>query len=247
MNPIDLRFLGSGDALGSGGRFQTCFHVNTGQLQFLIDCGASSLIAMKRFDLDPSQIDMIFLSHLHGDHFAGIPFLILDGQFRRRVTPLTIAGPPGLENRIRQAQEVFFPGLSQVQQKFRIHYWEYQDRNCLSWPAVSVIPFSVLHPSGSPSFALRIETEGKVIGYSGDTEWTQAIPEVALGADLFICEAYFFDKKAKYHLDYRTLLEYRGKLNCRRLILTHMHQEMLRHLEEISMEWAEDGKQVILE
>ncbi len=247
MNPINLRFLGSGDALGSGGRFQACFHVHTGKVQFLIDCGASSLIAMKRFGLDPSQVDMVFLSHLHGDHFGGIPFLVLDGQFRRRIKPLAIVGPPGTENRIRQAEEVLFPGLSQVQQKFKIQYSEYQDRVSLSWPALSITPFSVLHPSGSPSFAMRIETEGKVIGYSGDTEWTKAVAQAALGADLFICEAYFFEKKAKYHLNYRTLMESRDKLNCRRLILTHMHEEMLGHLGEISEEWAEDGKQVILE
>jgi ribonuclease BN (tRNA processing enzyme) len=64
-----------------------------------MDCGASSLIAMRRFGVDPSAIDAVILSHLHGDHFGGVPFLILDGQFTRRTRPLVVAGPPGLEAR----------------------------------------------------------------------------------------------------------------------------------------------------
>ncbi len=247
MGSVAIHFLGCGDALGSGGRFQTCFQVSTDRLRLLIDCGASSLIAMKRFGMDPSRVEMIFLSHLHGDHFAGIPFLILDGQFSRRTRPLTIAGPPGVENRIRQAEEVLFPGLSQVRQKFAIQYVEYQTQSPLSWPSVALTPYPVLHPSGSTSFALRVEADGKIIGYSGDTEWTQSLFQVAQDADLFISEAYFFDKKTKYHLDYQTLVQYREKLHCRRLILTHMNEDLLQHLGQLTVEWAEDGKQIILE
>src|SRR5256885_5253601 len=96
-----VRFLGSGDALGSGGRFQTCIHVQAAGAQVLLDCGASSLVAMRRFGVDPQAIDAVVLSHLHGDHFGGVPFLILDAQFKRRTRPLTVAGPPGVEARVR--------------------------------------------------------------------------------------------------------------------------------------------------
>ena len=109
---MKVRFLGSGDAFGSGGRFQTCIHVESGASQLLLDCGASSLIAMRRFGVDPQAIDTVILSHLHGDHFGGVPFLILDGQFKRRTRPLLVAGPPGVEKRVRDAMEVFFPGSS---------------------------------------------------------------------------------------------------------------------------------------
>lgn len=84
MTQVQVRFLGSGDAFGSGGRLQTCFLLEGEKAPVLIDCGASALIAMKREGIDPSEIRWIVLSHLPGDHFGGIPFLILDGQFSRR-------------------------------------------------------------------------------------------------------------------------------------------------------------------
>src|SRR5713101_4995414 len=65
---MHLQFVGSGDAFGSGGRFNTCFHVVAGELNFLIDCGASSLVAMKRLGIDRNAIDLIVLTHYHAHH-----------------------------------------------------------------------------------------------------------------------------------------------------------------------------------
>ena len=93
---MQLRFVGCGDALGSGGRFNTCFHVTGASINFLIDCGASSLPALKRLGIARDDIDLILITHFHGDHFAGLPFLLLDAQFTRRTRPLVIAGPQGL-------------------------------------------------------------------------------------------------------------------------------------------------------
>jgi ribonuclease BN (tRNA processing enzyme) len=112
-------------------------------------------------------------------------------------------------------------------------------------PAV-VTPFIVEHASGAPSYALRVEYEGKVITYSGDTAWTKVLIDAARGADLFICEAYFFDKQIKFHLDCQTLREHRQRIDCRRLILTHMSQDMLSRIGEVEFECAEDGKIVVL-
>ena len=92
---MHVQFVGSGDAFGSGGRFNTCFHVAGREFSFLIDCGASSLVAMKRFGIDCNSIDLIVLTHYHADHCGGVPFFILDARFlARRTRPLTIAGPP---------------------------------------------------------------------------------------------------------------------------------------------------------
>ena len=246
MSQVEVQFLGTGDAFGSGGRFNTCFYVHSKEINFLIDCGASSLIAMKRFGVDPSLVDIILFSHLHGDHFGGLPFFILDAQFSRRSRPLVIAGPPGVETRVREAMEVLFPGSSKVQQRFNIEFIELKERNEAIIGPLSVIPYSVIHPSGAPSHALRINCKGKLIGYSADTEWTDILIEVARGADLFICEAYYFEKKMKYHLDYQTLVNHQTQLGCRKIILTHMSDDMLNRLQGIDIERAEDGKSIVL-
>ena len=72
-----VQFIGCGDAFGSGGRFNTCFHVEGIGANFLIDCGASSLIAMKQLPIDRTAIDLILLTHFHPDHFGGVPFSFL--------------------------------------------------------------------------------------------------------------------------------------------------------------------------
>lgn len=246
MNPLEILFLGTGDAMGSGGRLQTCFHLRAGETQALIDCGTTALVAMKRFGVDPSGVDTVILSHLHGDHFGGLPFLILDGQFSRRSRPLKIIGPPGVEARVREAMEVFFPGSSQVQRKFAVEFRELQDRRADSWGPLQVTPYAVVHPSGAPSFALRLVIGGKILAYSGDTEWTESLAEAAHGADVFVAEAYFFDKKIKYHLDYQALLSASRGLECGRIILTHMSREMLERLAGVTLETAEDGKRIFL-
>ena len=247
MKPVSVKFLGSGDAFGSGGRLQICILIEAPETKFLLDCGASALISMKRFGVSTADIDKILITHLHGDHFGGIPFFILDSQLiSKRTKPLLIAGPPGVKDRIQSAMEIMFPGSSRVKQKFGIEFLELQKGARTEIDQIFVTPEEVAHASGSPSYALRIECAGKSIVYSGDTEWTDRLIHVARGADLFIAEAYFYEKKIKFHLNYQTLMEKKAELDCKRIILIHMSDDMLRRLESLELEHAEDGKEIIL-
>jgi ribonuclease BN (tRNA processing enzyme) len=250
IGEISVRFLGSGDAFGSGGRFQTCIYVRSDEpdaTHLLIDCGASSLVAMKCFGVETSVIDIILLSHLHGDHFGGLPFFIMEAQYvSNRKKPLIVSGPPGLEARTYEAMEVLYPGSSQTPREFALGFVELEDGAAAKIGPVTVTPYGVVHPSGAPSYALRVALGDKVLAYSGDTEWTDALIPTARGADLFICECTFFDKEIKYHLNYGTLLDHRAELGCRRLVLTHMNDAMLRQLPSLDVEGAEDGKSYVL-
>jgi ribonuclease BN (tRNA processing enzyme) len=202
---------------------------------------------MKRRGISPADVDAILLTHLHGDHFGGIPFFILDAQLvSKRIKSLVIAGPPGLERRINASMEILFPGSSKIQPKFPIRFIELENESSTTIGPLAVRAFQVLHPSGDPSLALRVGCGGKIIAYSGDTEWTDALVPAAQGADLFICEAYFFDKKVKFHMDYATLMHHRPELGCRRLVVTHMADDMLDRIQHLEAETAEDGKRVVL-
>jgi ribonuclease BN (tRNA processing enzyme) len=246
MGQVELVFLGSGDAFGSGGRFQTCILVRGGGTQVLLDCGASSLIAMKRGGVQLGDIGMVLLTHLHGDHFGGLPFLILDAQFSRRQQPLVVAGPPGVATRVEASMENLFPNSSKTQRRFALEFVELFERQRREMGEVSVTPFAVEHFSGAPSFALRVEYGDKVVVYSGDTEWTENLIRAAAGSDLFICEAYYFEKKIRYHLDYRTLREHLGHISSKRTILTHMSDDMLKRAGDLGHEMAHDGMIVTL-
>jgi ribonuclease BN (tRNA processing enzyme) len=240
---MDVLFLGSGDAFGSGGRFNTCFQVTTAGGAFLIDCGASSLVAMRKFGIDPNRIHTVFVSHLHGDHFGGLPFLLLDAQFySRRTAPLTLAGPPGFRERLTQAMELLFPGSSRVQRKFATEIVEIDAGTTSAINRIDVTTYLVEHACGAPPLALRLSCESKVITYTGDTEWTETLLEAGRDADLLIAEALFFERKVRYHLDYATLKANLGRIGAKRVVLTHMGPEMLERLAEVPEEVAEDGK-----
>jgi ribonuclease BN (tRNA processing enzyme) len=241
MSSVSVQFLGSGDAFASGGRFHACLHLDGGAEPLLIDCGATTLVALKRAGIDPASIGWVALSHLHGDHFAGLPWLILDGQFAGRTRPLVIAGPMGTRERFERTFEALYPGATARKRTFNTSFVEFAERTpCELGPAL-VTPFEVRHQSGAPSYALRIEYGAKVISYSGDTEWTDSLIDVAEGADLFVCECNFFDKQGPGHLDYRTLVEKRAQLGCERIVITHMSEDMLAHIHEADLDAAADG------
>lgn len=247
MDGSTITFAGSGDTLGSGGRLQTCIHVDTDSTRFLLDCGASSLSALKRHEITLNSIDVILLTHLHGDHFGGIPFFVLDAQLiSKRTDPLLIAGPPGTEERIRAAMDVLFPGLSDVDQAFELSFIEFEDQEETEIGSLRVTPYRVVHPSGAPPYALQVAFNGNSIAYSGDTEWTDALIDAAHGTDIFICEAYFFDKEVPYHISYDTLRSHDEELECDRTIITHMSEEMLGRLPDIDLEHADDGMQITI-
>jgi ribonuclease BN (tRNA processing enzyme) len=171
-----LTIAGSGDAFDSGGRLNTCFWLETANGTLLIDCGVSALSALKVRPLAPNRIGAIILSHRHGDHFAELPFLLLDGQFlARRERPLLIAAPPGTRVPLDAALEMLFP-------KFTGSKWRYTCQVVEVAPDIqadmlghSLLAAEVIHQSGAPSIALRLSDGKKVFAYSGDTERTDAL------------------------------------------------------------------------
>ena len=244
---VQVQFLGSGDAFGSGGRLQSCILVTHPAGRFLVDCGASAMVSVRRFDVDPNTIDSIFLTHLHGDHFGGLPFFILDAQLvSRRSAPLLVAGPPGVSTRLPGAMEALFPGSSGAKRKFELEVREMEPRVCFPMKAVRVTPFIGLHTSGDNAYSLRVEVGGKVLTCSGDTEWTDALAEAARGADLLVAEAYYFEKKIPFHLDYRTLMENSAGLGIGRIVITHMSADMLSRTGQAACDVADDGKAFVL-
>jgi ribonuclease BN (tRNA processing enzyme) len=242
-----LQFVGCGDAFGSGGRQNTCFHVTAPSANFLIDCGATALPALKRLDIACNEIELILITHFHGDHFAGLPFFLLDAQFSRRTRPLVIAGPEGIEMRLAQVMEALFEHSSKTKQKFDLSVIALKPEQRQRFGAIDVTPYPVVHgESGGPFLAYRLEADDRIIAYSADTEWTDALIPLARDADLFIAEAYTYDRPVKNHLSLATLQAHLSDIRPKRLILTHMGDDMLRRLDQLDHVAAHDGMLVDL-
>ena len=109
-----------------------------------------------------------------------------------------------------------------------------------------VVPFAVVHASGAPALALRVAWQGHTIAYTGDTEWTEALVELARGAELLIAEGYTDQRRLRFHLDVASLQQHAGRLAARRVILTHLSADVLALTDELGWETASDGMTVDL-
>lgn len=229
-----LTIVGCGDAFGSGGRANTCYWLDGPGGSIALDFGATSLVELKRRGLGHDRLDAIVLSHLHGDHFGGLPFLLLESQFVvGRTRPLTILGPPGTTARVKAASDVFFPGCSQIPWSFPLRIVDLPCGEPTTLDGgIAIETREVIHPSGGPPTAVRLSWGGRVLAFSGDTSWTDALIEVAAGANLFIVECYMPDGDPVAHGTMATIDANRDRLGAERIMLTHMGDAMLRRMDE---------------
>jgi ribonuclease BN (tRNA processing enzyme) len=245
--PITVRFVGSGDSFGSGGRFQTCIVVDGPRCRFAIDFGTSSLIALAQQGIEHNSLDAILLTHLHGDHCGGVPFLLIDAMLgARRTRPLTIAGPRALRARMDAIREALFPGSHVMTPKFPIEWIEMEPGRAHRILDLVVTPERARHTEETNPTALRVQVGERVVAYTGDTEWTDDVARAARDADLLIAESYFFDRPVRWHMNYPDIRAHASQVGARRLILTHMSREMLAHATAVPEECAHDGLVVTL-
>ena len=220
---VRVQFLGSGSAFSDGGRANAAIHVTAPGVSLLLDCGGSALPAIKK-QIDPKAIDAIAVTHLHGDHFGGIPFLVIEQHFTGRNKPLVVGGPPSLEQRLRAEEQALYP--------------DFFGRTTLGFA------FSTVVLGAEPTELGGAHVTGKLIAYSGDARFTEHLVAVAKGADLFICEATFFTSDDPSHISYRQVMAHREEFGAKRIVLTHLGAETLAHLAEVELEYSTDGVQI---
>ncbi len=237
-----LSCVGTGDAFGSGGRLNSCFHLAAGGEQLLLDCGCSSLIGLQKCGIDPAGIDVVVISHLHGDHFGGIPFLLLEAKYvSQRSRPLVLIGPAGLQQQVEAALEALYPGVLGKELGFSLIYRQLNPMQPLLEGGFAISCCQVKHGSSADVYGVRIAVAGKILSYTGDTEWTENLLALANGSDLLIAECFGYDRSTPSHLDYQTLRKRRADLKCKQLLLTHLGEEMLAQRATLDFTVVNDG------
>lgn len=238
---MQIKFLGSGDAFCNGNRYQTCFLLTIPQYKLLIDCGATTLHALKTHGISTKSIDALVITHFHGDHFGGIPFLLLDAHyFAKRTAPLTIMGPPGIEERVISLCGINYSGIDFKNFSFPLIFVEFKDTKIPLGP-LEITSQPVIHVAEVLPHGIRIQYQQKVLAFSGDTGWTDRLLSLARDADLFICECNFFRTLLPSHLNYQTILSKVPDFKCKRIVLNHLGPEMLENLTLCHLECAYDG------
>ncbi len=239
-----IRILGSGDAFGSGGRFNSCLMLDCDDgPSMLLDCGASSLVALNRSGVDLNGISTILLTHFNGDHLAGLTFFVLQEQFVSKLTtPLLVAGPPGIAERARTVMEALFPGSFAASRVFDLAFQEVAPGRPAMLNGFAATAFPVVHDErAGPCQGYRLEKGGKVFAFSGDTGWTDALIPLAAGAEILLLECYLHARKLPSHLDWLTIAERWADLGAKRIIITHMGEDMLAFDGPLPAERAHDG------
>ena len=235
---VSLTFLGTGNAFADGGRSHACILVTAPEGRMLLDCGGSSLPAIRRA-CDPDTIDAVAISHLHGDHFGGLVFLAMAAKYASRTRPLIVGGPPSLERRFEDASIALFDDFFRSL-PYRLSFTVLGATPMQLGPAeVTALP--VEHVPDSEPHGLRVRIGGKLIAYSGDARWSDALLPVADGADLFICETTYYADPDPVHLSAKELIAHRAELRCERVIATHLGSDAIDHLGSLGVEHAEDG------
>lgn len=234
--------LGAGDAFSSGGQRQSGYLIETNSATFLLDCGTTTLLALKTLQIPAERIDFVAISHMHGDHFGGLPFLFLEYLHEQpRTRPLHIAGPPGIQDRVLALHRVMYGELSTCAPSFELTFHQLPPGRPACICGVKLLPFRVPHQQDDISLGYRVTVDGKSLLYSGDCGWNEALARYAHGTDLFICEYCYFQTRTSYHISYPQLAEQAPRLACKRLLLSHLGREVLECLPQLRLEWATDG------
>ena len=243
---MKVTVLGAGDAFASNGYCQACYIIEAAGKQILMEAGPALLAVLKKNNFSPADLDLVLISHLHGDHFGGLPFLILEYMWESKLKQtLTIAGPRRLEQRTWNLFENMFPTFPEEKVTRRLKFEVLEPRKPRKLDGVEVASIRVPHTKPDISLAFRVTLGGKTLVFTGDTGWTEDLVAFAEGADLFICECTYFDSAhLNFHLNYPLIAEQRKRFKVGRMVLSHIGREVHERKSELKIEMAYDGMQI---
>lgn len=237
-----VTFVGTSDAFGAGGRRQAAIFLETSGGGLLLDCAPTTGSGLAALGIPRDAVDVVALSHFHADHFAGVPQLVLAAIYEdRRGHPLVVAGPPGVEARVRGAADAIGYSLAKHAPAFPLRFVELVPGRPADLGPARLDAFAVRHQPDSCPHGLAVEADGRRLVYSGDTGWFDGLSGAARGADLFVCECTFHELEFDHHLSYRTLEARAAGFDCGRLVLTHLGESMHGRRGTLALETADDG------
>lgn len=243
----EVVFVGTSDAFGAGGRRQSAVFVRGERGGLLLDCGATTNTGLSQLGLSRDEIDVILVSHFHGDHFGGIPSFLYAALYAdRRRRPLEIVGPPELEARVRALANAMGHRLDDREWSFEIRYRETAPGERIQAGPAEITAFATAHQLEAHPQGYRLRLGRESIAYSGDTGWFDDLPRAIAGSSLFVCECTFERAGLDFHLSLEELREHRDDLDVGRLILTHLGDGMSSRRGQLELETADDGYAVKL-
>jgi ribonuclease BN (tRNA processing enzyme) len=219
--PLDLLFLGSGNGFAPGGRYWSSFLLND---RYLFDCCPVALPHLKKAGASLEDIEVILISHFHGDHWFGLPFLLLEyAELTHRTRPLTIIGPPGIEERVRNVTAMAFPNTMKKEMGYSLRFEDLEDGATRELNGLTYTARIVDHVETLQCFGYRAEVDGRTLAYSGDSQLCDALIDLATDADVFVVECSCWDGACGPHMGPAEIRNLRERLGpSTTFVLTHL-------------------------
>lgn len=246
-----ITFLGTSDAFHSGARRHSSCLLEHDGIAIVVDFGPTALLSLRTLQIDPARIDAVFITHLHGDHMGGLPFLVLDGMYysiRRR--SLQIFGPVLMKERFEMLTQALYGDVMQQAVPFDVRVEEWRPNQTVGVGPLQIQTFLADHmdPPHEP-LMLRITIPGgRVISFSGDTAYGPGLEACADGADLLIAECTGLCPPMGRHTTFEDWQRNISRIRARRVVLTHLGaplregpRALLEHLGDARVGFADDG------
>lgn len=196
---LDLTFIGTGNAFAPGGLCWNGFLVNR---SVLFEAPPQALMSLNQLGISVDEIDTVVLSHHHGDHFLGLPFLLLWWKHMGRTRPVRIVGPPETELIARQVSERTSPSL--FQNDVEIEWIEAQPGQRIHAGDLTLDPVEVKHDRKLIlNLGYACELDGRAFAYTGDSALCDGVLDLARGAEVLVSECSSVDEVTDFHMNLR--------------------------------------------
>lgn len=230
---LRIILLGTGVGIPHSGRSQSAILLDNDR-PLLFDCGAGALLRLEQAGLGVEALDTVVLTHLHLDHVSDL-LALANARYLSGLSGLEIYGPEGTEVYFKIVRSAY-PNLEKTQ--FIVH--EARPRDCFSVKGYDILAEEALH--SVTALAYRIQSGGKAVVYSGDTEPSPRIAALAEGADLLIHECSFPEPfEVTNHTTPRRLGRLLKDMKVKHVVLTHLYpqakgaeEDMARLVSELS-------------
>ena len=253
---MKLTILGSGICFPELERHFSSYLVQTNGLNLVFDFGTGAIDGLLKVGLNYYDIDIIFLTHLHTDHFSELPALLFtslaEPPGRELWTKdLIIYGPKGFRKRYNYLSKAF--NLKKYKPKYKVIVKELKDSDITKINNCIIKSYQVEHSKSHLCLAYRIESEDKILTYSGDSGDCQGLREACQNSDLAILEATMGEDLIEMHLNGELAGKIAQETNVKKLILSHISSGIIQNyhpVEKAKLHFkgevllAEDGMEI---
>lgn len=231
-----LTILGSGTVVPDGARNSAGYFIETPETRLMMDCGAGSLHALARYGLPWQRMTHLYISHFHVDHageLASLFFAFKHALREEREEPLTIIGPRGLDRVMGGLKQAFGDNLFEPKFPVAVRMLEPGEQMELGDARLAVAKT----PHTDESLAVRVESRGRQVCYTGDTDFSEEVAGFFGGASLMISECSFRERREGVpHVSVGDVARMASMAQVERLVVTHFYfefedDELKRELE----------------